>query len=218
MTSLSTSHKRVAWAWLDKMLGKPTRTAPTQAPPAVEMTPQERQRILERAYEDIKKTLITAIGKEVPGFVRAQIQIAQRRNIDPEFLNWFILNTRNWPSMPAKTRQSLQAVKSIHLWYGAVPDDWKSMRVPEMEQARDRDMALREVGDYFLKNVVKRIERAYVNAVWKKSRELMNVFAGRGARPDSHAALLLMQDFEKRLVGDRFQLKPAVQKVVDLFD
>lgn len=218
MSLHAASHKRVAWAWLDKLLGKaPARPGEPPAP-AREMTPRERQRLLEDAYGDVKRDLISAIGSEVPNLMRAEIQIARKHGIDPEFLNWFVLNSKHWPSLPTKTRRALQAVRSIHMWYGAVPDDWKSMRVPDIEQGRDRDRAIREVGDWFVKNFVEKVERKYINAIWKKSRELVNAFAGRGKRPDSRASLLLMRDFEKRLVGDRFQLKPAVQKVVDLFD
>jgi hypothetical protein len=219
MSLVLTSTNRIAWAWLDKMLGQPpSQVDPGHEVPAQAMTPQERQQLLEQAYEDVKGSLIKAIGNEIVPLSHAESAISTKHGIDPLFMSWFLLNSKHWPSMSTKTRRALQAVRSIHMWFGAMPDHWKSMRVPEMEEGRDRDDALREVGDWFVKNAVPRIERLYVNAIWKKSRELVGAFAGRSGRPDSRASLLLMQDFEKRLVGDRFQLKPAVQKVVDLFD
>jgi hypothetical protein len=210
------SSSRVAWAWLDKLLGQ--APAGVAVAPAAKMTPQERNRLLEGAYDDVKNALIKAIGNEIVPLSHAEAAAAEGHGIDPLFLNWFILNSKHWPSMPTKTRQALQAVRSVHMWFGAMPDHWKNMRVPEIVEGQDRDAALREVGDWFVKNAVPRIERQYVNAIWKKSRELIGAFSGRAGRPDPKASLLLMRDVEKRLVGDRFQLKPAVQKVVDLFD
>jgi hypothetical protein len=61
-----------------------------------------------------------------------------------------------------------------------------------------------------------RIEKKFANALWRKSRELVDAFRGPGAAPDANASLLLMRDFEQRLVADLFQSKPAVQQVVDL--
>lgn len=214
MTSATASINRVAWAWLDRLIGK----SPQEDASAPAMPPQERKRLLENAYEDLKGALTKAIGAEILPLSHAEVAIAQRHGIDPLFLSWFILNTKHWPSMSTRTRRALQAVRSIHMWFGAMPDHWKNMRVPEIDEAADRDNALREVGDWFVKTAMPRIERQYINAVWKKARELAGAFGGRGSRPDPKASLLLMQDFEKRLVGDRFQLKPAVQKVVDLFE
>lgn len=212
------SHKKVAWAWLDKLLSRRPSPRETEPVPAKEMTPRQRVQILEGAFEEIKATLMAAIRAEIPSIVRQQDAIARRHGIDPRFLNWYLVNGKHWPSVPPKTRRGLRALQSLAMWFGMFTGPWRSMVVPDIDQASDRDAALKELGEWFVKTAIPKIERKYVQAVWKKSRELVDLFKGRGHGRDPKASVLLMRDFEKRLVGDRFQEKPAVQAVVDLLD
>jgi len=210
------SHKKVAWAWLDKLLGKKT-TPREPAPAAAAMSPRERERVLERAYEEMKDELVRWIGAEIPAMRRQQAQIAHRHRLDPTFFDWFLIQGKNWPAMPQHTRDALRAIQKIFMFYAAVPDDWNDMLMPEMPQLRHRDAAMREFGDWFVKTVVRKIERQYVQMVHRKAQELVRVFRGRSGPRDPVAALLLMRDFEKRLVADRFGKHAAVMGVVDLF-
>ena len=226
LSTATPCHQRVAWAWLDKLIGQqPGRPPPPPVSPststelpALKMTPREREHLLEQTYENIKKELISTIKMEIPKVERAEAQIASRHGIDPVFLDWFVMNPRNWPSMSSKQRSSLNALQNTFIWFAALPDDWRDMVVPDLDQIRDRDQALRELADWFVKNTVATVARKYVNLIWKHSRALMKAFRGPGAPSDPKASLLLMRDFKRRLLADRFQLQPSVQQIVDLFD
>lgn len=211
---LIASHKKVAWAWLDKLLGKGRGR---EDAPATKLPPRERERALERAYGQMRDQLINDIRLEIPDIRRAQKQIARRHGIDPVYLDWFLIQGQHWPPMPQRTRDALRAMQKIFMFFGAVPDSWRDMTVPEMEEVRKRDAAFREFGDWFVKNTVRKLERKYIQMVHAKSRDLLRLFRGRSGPRDPVASILLMRDFEKRLVGDRFTLRPAVLGVVDLF-
>lgn len=222
MTLRTASHKRVARSWLlDKLFGKKERenkeTGVKQIP-AKTLTPREQEKTLEDAYKQVRRGLETAIQAEIGGMNSAERRIANKYGIDPTFLNWYLVNGKRWPSMPRRTKDALRAMQSIRVWFGAVPSGWRGMRNPGPDQAKNRDDALKELGQWFLKTTLPRIERKYANLIWKKSREMENIFRGPGAKKDAKISLLLMQDFERRLSGDRFQKKPAVRRVVELFD
>lgn len=216
MTLHTASPERVARSWLlEKLLGPEKRpsSAPKRSGP---LTPHQRDRALEDAYKDLKAQLIRAVKQEFPGLDAAEKRIARKHGIDPLFLNWYVVNGQNWPSMPARTKSALRTMQSARMWFSEVPSSWSHMAVPSMENSRSRDAALRELGEWFLKNFVAGLERKFTNAIWKKSRELLNVFHSKGS--PSKASVLLLRDFKSRLGEDRFQLKPAVRRLVELFD
>lgn len=207
MSELLLTH-RVAWAWLDKMIGR----APTQTSP---VAPKDRGALLEHAYEQLRDGLIASIRLEIPALVRAEESIATKYGLDPTFLDWFVVNGKHWPSMAPKHRLALRTVQSIFIWFAAVPSHWSHMVVPEVMQGDDRDAATVELADWFLKNALARIERRFITAVWKKSRELLSALNIDNASEQKASSLLLV-DFTNRLAADAFQLKPAVQQIVDL--
>lgn len=218
-------HEKIAWAWLDNLVDKAQRKnrspasqpAPADLPPAVHMTPRAREASINTAYEQVKRILTADIKSEIGNIQRAEASFAKRAGIDPLYFNWFLVNGKHWPSMPKKSNQALRAIQNIYLWYGAIPSHWNNMKIPDMGMSRARDQALKDFGRWFLGTVIPKIERKYVREVWKESQALVKSFRGNDAPRDPKAAIMLMRDFEKRLVADRFQLKPAVQEVVDLF-
>jgi hypothetical protein len=215
------SPSRVARSWLlTKLFGpeKGQESARQNEPKAKEMSEGQRERVLDRVYEDIKQDLIRSIKSEIPSLDAAERRIAKRHGIDQVFLNWFVVNSKHWPPMPTKTKKALRALQDVRLWFGAIPDSWSNMRVPEMESSRSRDAAIKEMADWFVKTFVAKVERKFASTLWKKSREVLDLFRGRGKGSSSKASLLLLRDFERRLGRDRFQLKPAVRRVVELFD
>lgn len=224
MSTLTANHEKVAWAWLDNLVQRAQRAlkgpqpeAPADLPPAVSMTPRAREKSIENAYEATKKKLMADIRAAIGPTQRAEQQFARKANLDPLYFNWFLVNGKNWPPMPNDANKALRAIQNMYLWYGAVPPHWNTMRIPDMSQSRDRDRALTDFGKWFLRNVVPQIERNYVREVYKQSQDLVKQFRGGNAPRDPKAAIMLMRNFEKRLVADRFQAKPAVQEVVDLF-
>lgn len=210
------SHEKVAWAWLDKLVGR--RPNPQEeAPPAQVMAPRERAQVLEGAFEEMKAKLTGWIRAEIPTMRRMQQQIARRHGLDGVYFDWFLINGKNWPSLPQKTRDGLRAAQSIFMFFGAVPDHWNNMVIPEIDELRQRDAAFREFGDWFVRTFIRKIERQYVRMIHDKAHELVQVFRGPGAARDPAASVLLMRDFEKRLVAHRSALRPALVPVVDLF-
>jgi hypothetical protein len=203
------SHQRVAWAWLDKMLDRaPSGQAPT-------LSPRAQAVVLERTYEQLRDGLIASLQAEIAPLVRAEETIATKYGLDPTFLDWFLINGKHWPSMSSRHRRALRAIQSLFIWFGAVPNQWSHMVIPEVDQGDDRDAALIELADWFLKNTLVHVQQRFVGAVWKKSRELTGVFGG--SQPgDPKASALLLADFTQRLTADAFQRKPAVQQIVDL--
>jgi len=225
LSTLSPNHEKVAWAWLDNLVDRaqrgqkrpPTQTVPADLPPAVKMTPRAREQSVQDAYDATLKVLIATIKSEIGGIQRAEAQFARRAGVDPLYFNWFLINGKHWPSMSRDANRALRAIQNIYLWYGAVPSHWNNMQIPEMAQSRDRDREFKVFGKWFLQSVIPKIERKYVREIYKQSQDLVKQFRGQGTPRDPKAAIMLMRDFEKRLVADRFQLKPAVQEVVDLF-
>lgn len=202
--------KKIAWAWLDKMVGQRPEAVPAS------MSRQERSVLLNRAYEDLKGSLINAIVDEIPGLKRAEQNIALSHDLDPTFLNWFLVNGKHWPAMSPAMRSGLRALQSIYIWFDGLPDHWNNMQLPDISEMSRRDDALEDLASYFVKTAMPRIEKKFAQALWKKSREALDAFRDPGGTPDPKASLLLLKDFEKRLVADLFQSKPAVQQVVDL--
>lgn len=229
VSTLNVDHEKVAWAWLDNLVDKAQRAvrprsrdsgptpAPAELPPAVKMTPQAREKSIKDAYEKVKKGLLADIKREVSTIQRAEQQAARRAGIDPLYFNFFIVNGKHWPPMSRDTNRALRAIQNIYLWTGALPSHWNNMQIPEMSKSRDRDRELKAFGNWFLRTVVPKLERQYVREVYKQSQDLVKSFRGKNAPRDPKAAIMFMRDFEKRLVADRFQAKPAVQEVVDLF-
>lgn len=219
------NHEKVAWAWLDNLMDKAQRslrtpssqTVPADMPPAAKMTPRAREQSIQDAYEKTLALLQNAIKREIGSIQRAEAQFARRAGLDPLYMNWFLVNGKHWPPMAKKTNQALRAIQNIYLWYGALPAHWNNMRIPELDSSRDRDRALQDLGKWFLGSVIPKLERLYVREIWKQSQDLVKQFRGKNAPRDPKASIMLMRDFEKRLVADRFQQKPAVQEVVDLF-
>lgn len=199
--------QRIAWAWLDKMLGR-------EPPPAGPVSPRDRGLLLESTYEQLRDDLIADVHAEIPLLIHAETAIAAKYELDPVFLDWFVVNGKNWPPMSPKARRALRAIQSLFLWFGAVPSHWNHMTIPDATRGDDRDAATIELADWFVKNSLVRIERQFASALWKKSRELLSIFGL--ASGDVKASALLLADFAKRLVGDAFQTKPAVQQIVDL--
>ena len=223
MTPRQASIQRVARSWLLTKLfpasqSQKKRDDGRRPPPAVALSEREREKVLDDAYESIKRSLITAIRGQVGAMNQAETRLAKKYNLDPLFLNWYLVNGRNWPSMPQRTRDSLKAMQSVRMWFGAIPSSWSRMETPPPEKGKSRDKAIKEMGEWFLKNVVARVEREFGKKIWQKSRELAHIFKGPTAKPDARASLLLMQDFERRLKSDGFQLKPAVRRIVELFE
>jgi hypothetical protein len=217
ITPVTASHRRVAWAWLEKLVSQPPKRL-SKPPPALSMTAREREKLLQDAYDSIKQEVISTLKAEIPKIERAESIIAKRHGIDPLYLDWFIINGEHWPSMSPRQSLAMEAIQNTKIWYGAVPDDWHDKVVPEISKMRDRDRAMRELADWFLRNTVALIERKYVNSIWKHSRELVRAFRGTGSPTDPKASLLLMSDFKRRFLADRFRLKPAIWDIVDLLD
>jgi len=222
MSLHTASPERVARSWLlEKLLGPEKKKEPARGvtpPRALAMSPREREAVLDGAYESLKNELIRAMKTEFHGLDQAEKRIAKRHGIDPLFLNWYVVNGQHWPSMPSRLKNALKTMQSARMWFGEVPSSWQRMSVPHMEEAPSRDAALKELGEWFLKNFVSKVERKFTNVVWAKSRDLLDVFQGRGKGSKAQASILLLRDFKNRLGEDRFQLKPAVRRMVELFD
>ena len=215
---IAVSHERVAWAWLDKVLDKFKRS-PEEEPdaPVVKMTPRERANTIEASYDKVLAELKKWVKAEIPAMRRQEMQIAKRYGIDPLFFNWYIVNGLNWPQMSRRQNAALRAIQNIYIWHGAVPDNWQGMEIPELEQGRDRNAAMKALADWFLRTTVKGIERKYIREIHKEAQNLVKKFRGSRAPRDAKASIMFMRDFEKRLLADRFAEKPAIHEVVVLF-
>ena len=224
------NHKLVAWAWLDSLIDRVERTrerekrtpgpqtVPADLPPAAHMTPRARQQILTDAYESFKQKFIKAVKDVIPEIRRKQAEIARRYDLDPTFLDWFLMAGRNWPPMNPKTSRALRAIRGIFTWFGALPSHWGDMIIPTLEQGRDRDRAMKELGEWFVRNVILKLERIFARLSWNESGDLIKRFKGPSAPRDPKASLLLLRDFKKRFLADRYPERAAVQAVINLFE
>jgi hypothetical protein len=183
------------------------------------MSPRQREQLLEGTYKSLKNDLRRAIKSEFPSLDAAERRIAKRHGIDPLFLNWFVVaGRRHWPSMPARTKEALRTMQSARMWFGEVPSSWRQMHVPSVDEGRSRDAAIKELGDWFLKNFVAKVERKFTNALWTESRQILDAFKGSGKGSKQQTSVLLLRDFKNRLKADGFQEKPAVRRIVELFE
>ena len=208
---------RVARRWMQQLFTKKEPPLPQHHIPTGQHSLLEDLWIEKNVYEKVLRSkLIDIVKMEIPNVQRAETQVAQRAGIDPLFLNWFLVQGDNWPNMPKRTEEALRAIRSIYFWYGRMPSSYDRMVVPDMDQARDRDAALKALGDYFLRSVMPTIERKFTQVVFQESRKLKD-WARERDIPWNKVPVALLRDFKQRVDGDRFQLKPAIQKVVRLF-
>lgn len=216
------SSHRVARSWLlKKLLGPEKPRTPShgsQSRKAPVLTPRQRKQALEGSYKVLKSDLKRAIKSEFASLNAAEKRVAKRHGIDPLFLNWYVVaGRRNWPTMSTRVRDSLRAMQSARMWFAEVPSSWQRMTVPSMDEARSRDAALVELGEWFLKNFVAKVERKFTNAVWAQSRHILDALKAPEKGLRQEASVFLLRDFKKRLGEDRFQEKPAVRRVLALF-
>lgn len=187
---------KLAWKWLDRLLGR---------------TDMVKSKDLELVYLGVRDNLILILERWIPQIQRHEKKVAIKNGIDPNYLNWAITRGQ-FPSLTSSQRRALQAIKSLYLWYGYVPDSWNGMEVPEENRLVDR--AMLELVGWFQATVIKDVDRHFTKSVVAQAQ----ILAAGWGEDVAQVSLGLMEDFEQRLVQDRFQLKPALQKVVDLLE
>jgi hypothetical protein len=202
----------VARNWLFKK--KPPPPIPQHAFPAGGDDFHEDQ-FLDKVYVTLRNKLIKIIESEINGIRHAEVNAANRARIDPMFFDWFLIQGEHWPSMPKRTQEALYAIRDIYFWYGKLPNNYKGMEIPELSQGHDRDNALKALGGFFLQRTMKDIERKFQQALMAEARKLKDFAKDRNI-PYNKMPIVLLRDFQKRMLPDRFSQKPAVQRVVFL--
>ena len=214
MIDLQTTHERVARRWLFKKKAPPVQQH--RVPPGADPFHEDLW-IEENVYRKVlRKKLVEIVRKEIPAIHRAETQAAVKAGIDTLFFNWFLFQGENWPSMSRDQERALFAIRSIYNWYGVLPDSYRNMTVPEISKAGDRDAALKALASWFLRTTMPKIERAFMQAIMQEARKLKE-WAKERDIPYNKMPVLLLRYFQRQVDADRFQLKPAIQKVVHLF-
>lgn len=199
------SHKKVAWAFLDKLLG---RDAPT--PAESNLTPKQRMAMLDNANMRLGKSFKLALEIASKAFVKQVVKVSQKNGVHSRAIFHRLVMTQNkWPRMPTVKRRWLSLMAQSALTFGEIPSvpRWKSP--PELEPMIEKTME--ELGAWSQKTMKFFLEKAYVENLQKEARPLIPAYTYKGDPTPTlpKVTLALMHEFEWRLEHSRLPAEGA---------
>ena len=192
------SHTKVAWAFLDKLLG---RTPPKPDRDPSTMTMADRNQWLTDSTTDMAKVMDKALAKFAKEFTQQVHRVAPGYGLDPRALFHRMMQQRQkWPRMPHDQRRWLDIAASIAAAYGNVP--LMPGRVefsPEVNSLMGT--AFSELGRWVKTNMKPDLEQTYLKVLQNEARQLVPVYTYPGEPVPTlpKVTLALMHEFEWRL-------------------
>ena len=199
------SHKKVAWAFLDKLLG---RDAPL--PAESNLNPKQRRAMLDNANIRLGKSFRLALEIASKAFVKQVVKVSQKNGIHSRAIFHRLMMPQNrWPRMPHDKRRWLSLMASSAAQFGEVPGvpSWKSP--PELEPMVEKTME--ELATWSQKTMKFFLEKAYVENLQKEARPLIPAYTySEDPTPTlPKVSLALMHEFEWRLEHSRLPVGGA---------
>lgn len=212
------SHTKVAWAFLDKLLG---RTPPKPDLDPLTMTMAQRNQVLDESTHQ----MAVAMDKELRQFSKAfaaQVnKVAAGYDLDPRAVFWILMQPRKrWPKMPNNQRRWLDVGASAAAVYGDVPSmPGRVTYSPQVE--RLVGSAFLELGRWVHSKIKSDLERAYLKVLQREARQLMGVYTYPNQPTPTlpKVTLALMHEFEWRLEHAKLMVGSAqlMERVFRLF-
>lgn len=212
------SHTKVAWAFLDKLLG---RTPPKPDLDPLTMTMAERNRVLTDSTQQMAVVMDKELASFAKEFAEQVKKVAAGYNLDPRAVFWILMKPRQrWPRMPPLQRRWLDVGASAAAAYGEVPPmPGRVQYSPQVESLVGS--AFLELARWSQMNMKKDLERAYIRVLQREARELLPVYT----YPDQpiptlpKVTLALMHEFEWRLEHAKLMVGSAqlMERIFRLF-
>ena len=199
------SHKKVAWAFLDKLLG---RDAPK--PAESNLTPKQRREMLDNANIRLGQSFKLALKIASQSFAKQVVKVSQKNGVHSRAIFHRLMMPQNrWPRMPADKRRLLSLMASSAAQFGEIPSvpRWKSP--PELEPMVEKTME--ELATWSQKTMKSFLEKAYVENLQKEARPLIPAYTYKGDPTPTlpKVTLALMHEFEWRLEHSRLPAEGA---------
>lgn len=189
------SHKKIAWAFLDKLLG---RTEPEPAPQT--LTNKQRNALLESSVTHMGSVLGRALGVGAKAFAKQIHKESASVGLDSRIVFRRLVQPRkHWPRLPKGLFQWLDTITSVLIMMGEVPMLGKAEVPPELEPSIDH--VLTNLAKWAQQQMKPFLEKAYLETLQKEARNLLPVYT----YPDTElptlpkVTLALMHEFEWRL-------------------
>jgi len=209
------SHKKVAWAFLDKLLG---RDAPT--PTESKLDPKQRRAMLDDANIRLGNSMKLALKIASRAFVKQVVKTSQNNGVHSRAIFHRLMMPQNrWPRMPHDKRRWLSLMASSAAQFGEIPSvpRWKSP--PELEPMVEQTM--KELAAWSEKTMKSFLEKAYVENLQKEARPLIPAYTYSGDPTPTlpKVTLALMHEFEWRLEHSRLPVGGAdlMESALSLF-
>jgi len=189
------SHTKVAWAFLDKLLG---RNAPEQG--ETPLTERQRKEILDNAVISMGRSMRKAMDVSSSAFAKQVILQSREQGVDPRAVFHRLVMPRNkWPRLPRKTYQWLDTFASVITMNGDVPQVGKFAPPSELEPLIG--IVLERLGQWASTRMKDFLEKAYLEVLRKEARQLIPVYTYPDEPVPSlpKVTLALMHEFEWRL-------------------
>jgi hypothetical protein len=192
------SHTKVAWAFLDKLLGrKPPPPVPDSDPG---LSNKERSALLYNAVVHLAKQVNLAMSIASTAFVKQVIKISRKNGVDPRAIfHRMVLPQNRWPRLTPKARSWLSVMGSLAVTEGDAPRVGQFKPMPELEPMIA--LTMEEIGLWASKHMKSFLEQAYIENLQKEARSLIPVYTYPGEpRPTlPKVSLALMHEFEWRI-------------------
>lgn len=211
------SHTKVAWAFLDKLLGR-TPPPPDTDPRTLSM--DERNEILDRVVVNMGNSMNKAMEVASSSFAKQVIKMSRAQGVDPRAVfHRLVMPRKKWPMLPPKTHRWLDTMASIISVFGDVPSVGRFVSPPELEPSIR--IVLENLGNWAATYMKDFLEKAYLEVLQKEARQLIPVYSYPDEPVPSlpKVTLALMHEFEWRLDHARLPIGGAnlMERVFRLF-
>jgi len=189
---------KVAWGWLDKMLGR-SRSEPGVPSYPEHMTDAQKAKVLDHTYKQLVKYLDKLVVDARNQFVKKAQQVAGKRDLDTIKLLYFLINAQNWPSVPNGLKQALFTVQEIFFHTGLPNANRSEVENLSSEQYGD---ALLELAVFAKGRLFPDMSDKFYAKVEKEAKKMVNVFKQPGDNVQPRAFGGLIRAFEDRFSRD----------------
>lgn len=201
-------HEKVAWAWLDRLLGK--KVVEPSTPVNSDLSDAQKKAIIDDSYQRIKKDLLAALKNGHAEIFQQAERAGRRWGVQPLFLLYFLAEGKNWPSrLDATVKEKLRLLQALLLNFGVA-----EFYPNEMGEFPDWDRltsAMMEMGTYGWGVVVwKIIVPSFNAAVSREAKRVLHIFKRPGGPKNPDAFWYLSKYFQKSWWHDNIPYKHII--------
>jgi len=200
---------KVAWNWLDKMLGRSQNEVSTNDIPEA-----QKEKVLDQVYRDLLAHLNKLQKEARDDVVKKAHRIAVKRGLSPVHLLYYLINGRDWPTMSGDMKRALQVMQGVFL-HTRLPDGRRD-EIDSLDPSALK-MPLMELAIYISGRLIPNMSDSFFNEVEKQAKNVVSAFKQPGDRAQPRAFAGLVGAFEERLARDHFPGKTTVMRLLRSF-